>query len=71
MIITGVEPIPLRIPFKTASKSDASVWGDRNLNCPTPGHEFSADIDCMCQSIARVKRTWYRYVAYWIFSGIA
>jgi L-alanine-DL-glutamate epimerase-like enolase superfamily enzyme len=31
MIITGVESIPLRIPFKAGSKSDASAWGDSNL----------------------------------------
>ena len=31
MIITGVEPIPLRIPFKAGIKSDASAWGDSNL----------------------------------------
>jgi L-alanine-DL-glutamate epimerase-like enolase superfamily enzyme len=31
MIITGVETIPLRIPFKAGSKSDASAWGDSNL----------------------------------------
>jgi hypothetical protein len=28
MIITGVETIPLRIPFKAGSKPDASAWGD-------------------------------------------
>ena len=31
MIITGVESIPLRIPFKAGTKSDASAWGDSNL----------------------------------------
>jgi L-alanine-DL-glutamate epimerase-like enolase superfamily enzyme len=31
MIITGVEPIPLRIPFQAGSKSAASAWGDSNL----------------------------------------
>jgi L-alanine-DL-glutamate epimerase-like enolase superfamily enzyme len=31
MIITGVEPIPLRIPFRAGTKSDASAWGDSNL----------------------------------------
>ena len=31
MIITGIESIPLRIPLKTGSRSDASAWGDRNL----------------------------------------
>jgi L-alanine-DL-glutamate epimerase-like enolase superfamily enzyme len=31
MIITGVEPIPLRIPFKAGTRSDASAWGDSNL----------------------------------------
>jgi L-alanine-DL-glutamate epimerase-like enolase superfamily enzyme len=31
MIITGVEPIALRIPFKAGIKSDASAWGDSNL----------------------------------------
>jgi L-alanine-DL-glutamate epimerase-like enolase superfamily enzyme len=31
MIITGVESIPLRIPFKVGTKSDASAWGDSNL----------------------------------------
>lgn len=31
MIITGVEPIPLRIPFKPGNPSDASAWGDGNL----------------------------------------
>jgi L-alanine-DL-glutamate epimerase-like enolase superfamily enzyme len=31
MIITGVESIPLRIPFKAGNKSDASAWGDSNL----------------------------------------
>ena len=30
-IITGIETIPLRIPFKAGSKSDASAWGDSNL----------------------------------------
>src|SRR5882757_2818135 len=31
MIIAGIEAIPLRIPFKAGTKSDASAWGDRNL----------------------------------------
>ncbi len=31
MIITGIETIPLRIPFKAGAKSDASAWGDSNL----------------------------------------
>lgn len=31
MIITGIEPIPLRIPFKAGNASDASAWGDSNL----------------------------------------
>src|SRR5258706_2511867 len=31
MIIAGIEAIPLRIPFKTGAKSDASAWGDSNL----------------------------------------
>jgi L-alanine-DL-glutamate epimerase-like enolase superfamily enzyme len=31
MIITGIEPIPLRIPFKAGTRSDASAWGDSNL----------------------------------------
>lgn len=31
MIITDIETIPLRIPFKVGSKSDASAWGDSNL----------------------------------------
>jgi L-alanine-DL-glutamate epimerase-like enolase superfamily enzyme len=31
MIITGIEPIPLRIPFKAGTTSDASAWGDSNL----------------------------------------
>jgi hypothetical protein len=31
MIITGVETVPLRIPFRTGNKSDASAWGDSNL----------------------------------------
>ena len=31
MIITSIETFPLRIPFKAASKSDASAWGDSNL----------------------------------------
>jgi L-alanine-DL-glutamate epimerase-like enolase superfamily enzyme len=31
MIITAVEPIPLRIPFKPGNPSDASAWGDGNL----------------------------------------
>ena len=31
MIITGIEIVPLRIPFKAGTKSDASAWGDSNL----------------------------------------
>src|ERR1700761_1125226 len=31
MIITGIETIPLRIPFKAGTRSDASAWGDGNL----------------------------------------
>jgi L-alanine-DL-glutamate epimerase-like enolase superfamily enzyme len=31
MIITDIEAIPLRIPFKPGNKSDASAWGDSNL----------------------------------------
>jgi L-alanine-DL-glutamate epimerase-like enolase superfamily enzyme len=31
MIITGVEPIALRILFKAGTASDASAWGDSNL----------------------------------------
>jgi L-alanine-DL-glutamate epimerase-like enolase superfamily enzyme len=31
LIITGVEPIVLRIPFKAGDKSAASAWGDSNL----------------------------------------
>jgi L-alanine-DL-glutamate epimerase-like enolase superfamily enzyme len=31
MIITGIETVPLRIPFKAGTKSDASAWGDSNL----------------------------------------
>ena len=31
MIITRVEPIPLRIPFRAGNTSDASAWGDSNL----------------------------------------
>jgi L-alanine-DL-glutamate epimerase-like enolase superfamily enzyme len=31
MIITGVEPIALRVPFKAGEKSAASAWGDSNL----------------------------------------
>src|SRR3954470_19885285 len=31
MIITSVESIPLRIPFKAGTRSDASAWGDSNL----------------------------------------
>jgi L-alanine-DL-glutamate epimerase-like enolase superfamily enzyme len=30
MIIAGIEAIPLRIPFKAGTKSDASAWGDSN-----------------------------------------
>jgi L-alanine-DL-glutamate epimerase-like enolase superfamily enzyme len=29
--ITGIETVPLRIPFKAGTKSDASAWGDSNL----------------------------------------
>jgi hypothetical protein len=31
MFITAIESIPLRIPFKGSTKSDASAWGDKNL----------------------------------------
>ncbi|HEX7681255.1 MAG TPA: mandelate racemase/muconate lactonizing enzyme family protein [Thermoanaerobaculia bacterium] len=31
MIISDVETIPLRIPFKAGTRSDASAWGDGNL----------------------------------------
>src|SRR3981189_2407472 len=31
MIIAGIEAIPLRIPFKAGTKSDASALGDSNL----------------------------------------
>jgi L-alanine-DL-glutamate epimerase-like enolase superfamily enzyme len=31
MIITAIETIPIRIPFKAGNKSDASAWGDSNL----------------------------------------
>lgn len=31
MIITGMEAIPLRIPFKAGTRSEASAWGDSNL----------------------------------------
>src|ERR1700730_7256305 len=31
MIITGIETVPLRIPFKAGTKSDASGWVDSNL----------------------------------------
>jgi L-alanine-DL-glutamate epimerase-like enolase superfamily enzyme len=31
MIITRVEAIPLRIPFKLGTRSEASAWGDGNL----------------------------------------
>jgi L-alanine-DL-glutamate epimerase-like enolase superfamily enzyme len=31
MIINDIETIPLRIPFKAGTKSDASAWGDSNL----------------------------------------
>jgi L-alanine-DL-glutamate epimerase-like enolase superfamily enzyme len=31
MIITGIETVPLRIPFRAGTKSDASAWGDSNL----------------------------------------
>jgi hypothetical protein len=29
--ITGIVTVPLRIPFKADTKSDASAWGDSNL----------------------------------------
>ena len=32
MIITVVEALPLRIPFKAATRSAAAVWGPRGLN---------------------------------------
>ncbi|SDH90015.1 L-alanine-DL-glutamate epimerase [Bradyrhizobium sp. Rc2d] len=31
MLITGIEAIPLRIPFIAGTKSEASAWGDGNL----------------------------------------
>jgi hypothetical protein len=31
MIIAGIEAIPLRIPLKAGTKSDAFAWGDSNL----------------------------------------
>src|ERR1700735_893709 len=31
MIITGIETVPLRIPFTAGTKSDTSAWGDSNL----------------------------------------
>jgi L-alanine-DL-glutamate epimerase-like enolase superfamily enzyme len=31
MIITRIESVPLRIPFKAGTKSDASAWGDSDL----------------------------------------
>jgi L-alanine-DL-glutamate epimerase-like enolase superfamily enzyme len=31
MIIADIETVPLRIPFKAGTKSDASAWGDSNL----------------------------------------
>src|SRR5580692_1671109 len=31
MIITDIEAVPLRIPCKAGTKSDASAWGDGNL----------------------------------------
>ncbi|KJC58949.1 L-alanine-DL-glutamate epimerase [Bradyrhizobium sp. LTSPM299] len=31
MIITGIETVPLCIPFRAGTKSDASAWGDGNL----------------------------------------
>jgi len=31
MIITGIETVPLRIPFRAGSKSASSAWGDSNL----------------------------------------
>jgi hypothetical protein len=39
MIITGIETVPLRIPFKAGTKSDASAWGDSNLP--------AADVDAL------------------------
>jgi hypothetical protein len=29
--ISGIEAVPLRIPFKAGTKSDASAWSDSNL----------------------------------------
>jgi L-alanine-DL-glutamate epimerase-like enolase superfamily enzyme len=31
MIIEKIESIPLRIPFKSGTRSDAAVWGDKDL----------------------------------------
>lgn len=31
MIITAIETIPLRIPFRSGTRSEASAWGDGNL----------------------------------------
>src|SRR6201995_648805 len=31
MIITAIETVPLRIPFKAGTKSGASAWGNSNL----------------------------------------
>src|SRR5262249_62233451 len=31
MIIAKVETLPLRIPFKPGSRSDAAAWGDKDL----------------------------------------
>jgi hypothetical protein len=31
MIITGVETVPPRIPFRAGTQSDDSAWGDSNL----------------------------------------
>src|SRR3984957_11629870 len=31
MIITRIETVPLRIPFRDGTKSNASAWGDSNL----------------------------------------
>ena len=31
MIISAIETVPLRIPFKAGTKSAASAWGDSNL----------------------------------------
>ena len=31
MVIAKIETFPLRIPFKTGSRSDAAAWGDKDL----------------------------------------